>query len=82
MNRRIRFRGVEYLLVGDITDGSITTPDDYGTGCLAYAHLFPDGLIRRFGEEIGSVTEIEVLGEVEDVFLYVSQHIASFWSQG
>jgi hypothetical protein len=52
-------------LIGD-SDGAITTPDDYAAGIASYAHLYPDGIVRRFGEEIGRIEDIE-FGEPCDV---------------
>lgn len=63
--KRIRFQGADYLLIGE-TVGAIATQHQYENGLCSYAHLFPDGLIRRFDEVIGTKADIEFLdGEPE-----------------
>lgn len=72
--RRIRFQGQEWLLVGD-RDGAITTEAWYQAGECSYAHLFPDGAILRFGEEIGRIDEVEFGDPVE---IYASAGAMAF----
>lgn len=60
-NPRIRFQGREYILIGEAADAAITTPELFEAGECSYAHLFSDGTVRRFGEVIGRVDEIEHL---------------------
>lgn len=64
-NPRIRFQGREYILIGEAADAAITTPELFQAGECSYAHCYPDGLVRRFGEVIGRVDEIEHLSTPE-----------------
>ena len=58
----VKFKGKEYLLVGDLdSGGAITTQDNYDNFKVSYAHLFSDGKIRRHNEVIGARKDIEVL---------------------
>lgn len=61
---RVRFQDAEYILVGgDLTKGGpIATPDAFANFRVSYAHLMPDGIIRRYGAQIGTRDDIEVLG--------------------
>jgi hypothetical protein len=62
--KRIRFQDREWLLVGT-THGAIATPEAYANGEASYAHLGRDGVVRRFHEVIGTVSDIEFLGDTE-----------------
>lgn len=44
MMQRIRFQDKEWILV----EGAITTEERYKDGIVSYAHLFDDGIIRRY----------------------------------
>ena len=57
MTRKIKFEGKEMLLIG----GAIATQEQFENFEPSYAHLFPDGVIRRYGEEIGLESDIEYL---------------------
>jgi len=63
--KRIKFQGKEWILVNDPNsnklDGPIATEQQYVDFDCPYAHLFPDGIIKRFGEQIGTIDDIEVL---------------------
>lgn len=63
----IRFQGRDWLFTGDsLADGgAITTADAYREGTASHAHLCRNGTVRRFGEPIGTVGDIQVLGEAE-----------------
>ena len=62
---RIRFHGTEYLLIGDLEDGgAISTQEQFDHMLESHAHLFPDGAIRRYGVEIGSHNDIEIIEEI------------------
>ena len=61
----IRFYGRDYILVGTLKDGSITTESDFVRGTISYAHLFADGSIHRLRRVIGRRDDIEVVGERE-----------------
>lgn len=58
MIERIRFREMEFLL---IDSGAIATEDDYVHGRISYAQMKDDGKIFRFGTEIGTREDIEIL---------------------
>ena len=64
---RIRFANQEFILVGgDLArGGAITTPEDYAAFQPSFAHLFEDGTIMRYHQQIGTREDIEVLGECE-----------------
>jgi len=74
---RIHLFGHEYHLLGTLeTGGAIATVEQYTTGEASFAHYYapggldeedggPDGCISRFGAQIGTRADIEVLGEVE-----------------
>jgi hypothetical protein len=60
--KQIRLFGKEYLLIGDLQEGGpIATRSAYENFECAFAHLMPDGRILRFGEQIGTREDIEVL---------------------
>lgn len=65
--KKIRFQGQKYVFVGDSLEkgGAIAAQEDYETGRTSYAHLYPSGEVNRFGEQIGTVEDIEVVGDVE-----------------
>lgn len=65
MYRKIRFQGEEYLFIGGENYAALTTAERYSNGVSSYAHLFPNGQIKRYGEVIGTKEEIEFLGEAE-----------------
>jgi hypothetical protein len=54
----IKFQGRAYLLIGSKTDGAIATRHQYANFKDSYAHLFPDGIVRRYGKEIGRAEDI------------------------
>lgn len=60
---RVRFKGKMYVLAGTLKGGGpIATRDQYRHGRCSFAHLYPNGNISRFGETIGTVTDLKVLG--------------------
>jgi len=65
---RIKFQDNEYLLIGDDieTGGAIATQEEWDNFAENYAHLFRDGRILRYGAEIGTREDIEVLGYIDD----------------
>jgi hypothetical protein len=65
MKQRIRFQGKEWLLVGGEKDGAITTDELYRNGQCSYAHLLETGDVKRYSEVIGTLADIEFLGEVQ-----------------
>lgn len=64
----IKFQGQEWLFPHHSLEkgGPICTPKQYAEGIVSYAHLFKDGIVRRFNEPIGTIKDIEVLGPAED----------------
>ncbi len=59
--KKIRFKGKAYVLVGNMKfGGAIATKKQYEAGECPYAHLCPDGFIRRFNEIIGTRDEITI----------------------
>ncbi len=63
--KRIRFKSNDYILVGDGADGAIATEEQYHNGLTSYAHLFPSGEVKRYGEVIGTIEDVEFLGDAE-----------------
>ena len=65
MKEKIRFKGKEYFLVhGEgfgMNEGAMATKKQYANWLISFAHLFEDGVIRRFGEQIGTIEDIEFL---------------------
>lgn len=61
----IKFKGQDYLLVGD-TDGAIASKEDYENFTPSFAHLFPDGTIKRYNSVIGKREDIQFLKRVEE----------------
>ena len=66
---KIRFQGNDYIFVGERgeTQGPIATPEAFARGECSYAHLFSDGRVLRFQEQIGTRADIEWLGEDVEV---------------
>lgn len=74
---KIRLFGKVYHLLGTLDGGGpIATVKQYTSGALSFAHYYgpdgkgyeyggPEGCISRFGQQIGTKADIEVLGEVE-----------------
>ena len=67
---KISWRGREYVLVNPegetLADGgAIATVKQWQSGQCSTAHLWPDGTISRFGTYVGTIADIEVLGEIE-----------------
>lgn len=59
-NQKIVFLEREFILV---EGAAITTPEDFARFRASYAHLFPDGSIRRYGTIIGKESDITFLGD-------------------
>jgi hypothetical protein len=57
----IKFKGERFLLIGNLTSGAIAKRKEYEKFDVSYAHLCPDGNIRRYHEIIGTKDDIEVL---------------------
>ena len=69
MKRRVLFRGEEYVFIGPgpsfAEGGAIARAWEYESFAFNHAHLFPDGRIRRYGEEIGSRADLIDVGPYE-----------------
>ena len=65
MKEKIRFKGKEYLLIHregfGMNEGAIATPKQFATFSISFAHLHENGVISRFGEQIGTIEDIEFL---------------------
>ncbi len=59
--KRIRLFGKDYLLI----KGAIATQEAYENFEMSFAHLFPDGNIKRLNQIIGTEKDIEYLDEKE-----------------
>ena len=61
---RVRFRGQDYLLVGDLAAGGpIATVEEYTTFQPCHAWLDAAGRVLRHAQQIGTREDLEVLGE-------------------
>lgn len=68
---QILFRGRGFLLIGSLEQGgAIATPTQYSQGLASEAHLYADGpdagKVMRYGEPIGVLADIEVLGPAKE----------------
>jgi hypothetical protein len=63
--RKIRFQGKDFILTDD-KEGAITTPEHYSNWECSYAHLFPNGVIKRFHQVIGNIKDIEFGEEIPE----------------
>lgn len=62
---RVRFKGQEYLLIGDPFGGfALATRDQFENFEPSFAHVFDDGKIRQFGVVIGDKSELEEVPNV------------------
>lgn len=62
--RRIKFKENIFVLIG-WEDGPIAFDEDYEHGRPSYAHLFTDGRVMRYGQQIGTRDDIEFGEEIE-----------------
>jgi len=66
MQQQIRFKGNEYLLIGDKNSGgAIATKEQYETFSMSYAHLMINGKIMKAGATIGTIEDIEFISDKE-----------------
>jgi hypothetical protein len=64
--QEIMLFGQIYLLIGDIENGgAIASKECYENFECPYAHLYPNGRIMRFGEQIATRDDIIVREKVE-----------------
>jgi hypothetical protein len=64
MEQQIRFKGEVYVLIGDMeSGGAIATPQQFENWECSFAHLYPNGDIKRFGEVIGRREDIQVMNQ-------------------
>lgn len=57
----IKFKNRGFILIGDLTDGAITTEYSYKNSEPSYAHLYKDGRILRNGIQVGTKEDIEII---------------------
>jgi hypothetical protein len=66
--RQICLFGEIFVLIGDLDSGGpIATVDAYQNFDVSYAHLYPNGAIMRYGKQIGTRDDIELLPTSIDV---------------
>ena len=59
---QITFQGTDYFLIGDIeTGGAIATKEQYEKGQVSFAHLYPNGDVKRHGKVIGNKNDITIM---------------------
>lgn len=65
MTRKVKFKGSEYYLTGTYEgSGMLRTPEQQQKGEGMYAYLFSvDGTVRKDSQVIGTVKDLEFLGE-------------------
>lgn len=58
----VRLHGKPYRLIGDLEAGGGLSEDGaFERGECSFAHLFPDGRILRFREQIGTRADLELM---------------------
>lgn len=68
---KIKFQNQEFIIV----DNAICTIQQFKNCWPGYAHLFEDGIIRRYGKQIGAFDDIDWLEEIEieiDIFDFMN----------
>lgn len=64
--RQYKFKENLFIFVGNKkSGGALSTINDFENGLPSYAHLFSNGKIFRYGEEIGNVKDLKFVGWVE-----------------
>lgn len=64
---KIKFKDQDYFFIGDTPqDGAIALAEDYYNFAPSFAHLFPNGEIKRYNRIIGTREDIQFLEKVED----------------
>lgn len=59
---KIKLFGKNYLLIGDVKEGgAIATKKQFENFEPSYAHLCPNGDIKKYGVVIGSVEDIKFI---------------------
>lgn len=66
---KLKFQGRIFILVGSKTgdenmNGAIATKEEYLSGRINFAHLNESGTITRYHEKIGTIKDIEWLGDI------------------
>jgi hypothetical protein len=69
MMLRVRLCGAEYVFIGDnlLVGGAIALAEDFQHGRASYAHLWPDGAVKRFGETIARRDDVTVIEAIPDL---------------
>lgn len=49
----------DIYLIGELTNGGITTKEQYYSFKVGFAHCFSDGSVKRYGKVIGNTIDIE-----------------------
>ena len=62
---RIKFLDRDFLLIGDLSNGAITNQEQFDDFADGYAHVYEDGIVRRYGVPIGTRSDITVLSTEE-----------------
>jgi len=55
----------DLILLGSLEEGAITTQYRLEEFIDSLAHLCSDGIIRRYGKEIGKKEDIEIIKEIK-----------------
>lgn len=63
----IKWKGKRFLFVGHSlkNGGAIATARQYKNGEPSTAHLFEDGVIRQWGNDVGTRKDIRVIGPAD-----------------
>lgn len=72
------YEGMQLIMVGR----AITTEERFEDFTESLCHLFSDGIIRRYGKEIGSFFDIEILNVVDADCVDTAEHSAHLTSGG
>ncbi len=70
--KRITFKGKKFLLVNAPEnnnaplEGAIATPFQYENFETSFAHMYPDGRVVQFGQQIGTRDDVVVVGDYVD----------------
>jgi hypothetical protein len=63
MESKIKFKGKKYLFISNSerTAGAIAITEQYENFEDSFAHLYKDGKVMQYGNEIGTIKDIEFL---------------------
>jgi hypothetical protein len=62
---KVRFKNVEFLFIGDKDrkTGGLASQEQFDNFEPGFAHLYADGVIRRYGVPIGTREDLEFLDD-------------------